>query len=319
MVDTLKRRKEKMAHSIKNQIHYAINHNWHEGTKKKDYKTQNGEAMSAKIFSYSEVFRLKDISKDFANFIKKEYPHIKQIKDIPTNAIQDFLNSKEHCSKQTITLYYNSLKKIDLLLTHTYKTYKSKFMDIVKPLSTQGKNYSSGRGVANQIPMEDLQKILDYCKSHPCQSSYIIRLQSILGLRINELTHGIKISNLNLTKNQLSITNTKGGKILVREISAKTSAIIQEALTHKYDAKGKQLFTIENNSVNRFLSRIESKLEIDGKYSTHNIRARVAQNYYDDLRNKGFSKNNALQETSLFLNHRTQREQMLTQSYINIW
>ena len=308
-----------MAHSLKNQMQYAINSNWHEGAKKKDYKTQNGNTMSAKIFSYSEAFRLKDISKDFANFIKKEYPYIKQIKDIPPNAIQDFLNSKEHCSKQTITLYYNSLKKMDLLLTHTYKTYQSKFVDIVKPLSTQGKNYSSGRGVANQIPMEDLQKILDYCKSHPCQSSYIIRLQSILGLRINELTHGIKISNLNLTKNQLTITNTKGGKILVREISAKTSAIIQEALTHKYDAKGKQLFTIENNSVNRFLSRIESKIEIDGKYSTHNIRARVAQNYYDDLRNKGFSKNNALQETSIFLNHRTQREQMLTKSYVNIW
>ena len=51
----------------------------------------------------------------------------------------------------------------------------------------------------------------------------------------------------------------------------------------------------------------------------HNIRARVAQDYYDLLRTEGYSKHDSLQETSLFLNHRSEREHMLTQSYLKIW
>lgn len=51
----------------------------------------------------------------------------------------------------------------------------------------------------------------------------------------------------------------------------------------------------------------------------HNIRARVAQDYYDLLRTEGYSKHDSLRETSLFLNHRSEREHMLTQSYLKNW
>ena len=146
-------RKEKnMSHSIKNQIFFAISQNWHEGAQKRNFKMQEGKEMSSLVFSHSEAFRLKDMAKDFGKYINDNYPNIKQIKDITQNIIQEFLNSKVHCSKQSINTYYHSLKKIDLLLEKTYKSYNRKFIDIIKPISAQGQTFSH-RGVANQIPM----------------------------------------------------------------------------------------------------------------------------------------------------------------------
>jgi len=307
-----------MAHSLKNQIGFAINQNWHEGTQKRNYKMQQGAHMTPMVFSHSESFRLKDVAKDFGKFIKDNHPGIKQIKDITPNMIQEFINAKIHCSKQTINTYYQSLKKIDLLLEKTYKSYNSKFVDIIKPNSLQGQNFSSLRGVGNQIPTSELTKILNYCKQHPGQSSYAIQLQTKLGVRVNELIHGIKIQNIDFNNSTLTITNTKGGKPLIKNLTPDTTNLLKEIISKKYDCKSERLFTIENASVNRYLSRLESTLGMNGKYSTHNIRSRVAQDYFDTLRDNGYNKYDALRETSLFLNHRTEREQMLTQSYIHI-
>lgn len=313
-----KKGRKKIGHSIKNQINYAINKCWNEGTQKRNYKMQEGKDMSHQVFSYSESFRLKDVAKDFSNYLKREYPTIRQIKDISPNVIQRFLDSKTHCSKQTITTYYNSLKKIDMILNHTYKTYSTKFIDIIKPNTTIAKDYQSGKGVANQMSSSDFNKLLEYCKNNPSQSSYVIQLQKYLGIRVNELTHGIKIENIDFANNKLIITNTKGGKELIRDLTPQSSTLLKEIISKKYEPKGERLFTIENNSVNKYLARTESKIGIEGKYSIHNIRSRIAQDYFDNLREQGKSKNEALKETSLFLNHRTEREQMLTQSYINI-
>ena len=307
-----------MAHSIKNQIGFAINQNWHEGTQKRNYKMQQGKEMSFLVFSHSEAFRLKDMAKDFGKYINGNHPDIKQIKDITPNIIQEFLNSKVHCSKQSINTYYQSLKKIDLLLEKTYKSYNRKFIDIIKPISAQGQTFSH-RGVANQIPMNELTKILDYCKQHPCQSAYAIRLQSMLGIRVNELIHGIKLQNIDFNNNKLLLTNTKGGKLLTRELTSESANLLKEIISKRYDSKGIQLFSIENGSVNKYLLRLEGKINIKGQYSMHNIRARVAQDYYDLLRTEGYSKHDSLRETSLFLNHRSEREHMLTQSYLKIW
>ena len=307
-----------MSHSLKNQVFFAISQNWHEGTQKRNFKMQEGSHMTPKIFSYSENFRLKDVARDFGNYLKDNHPDIRQIKDITPNMMQEFLNSKSSCSKQTINTYYHSMKKIDLILEKTYKLYYSKFVDIIKPISTQGQN-SSYRGVTNQIPTIELAKVLDHCKQHPSQSSYVIQLQAFMGLRINELVHGLKIENIDFSNNRLLLTNTKGGKLLARELTSENANLLKEIIEKRYDPKGIRLFSIENASVNKYLARVETKLNINGKYSIHNIRSRVAQDHFDNLRHNGYNKHDALKETSLFLNHRTEREQMLTQSYIRIW
>lgn len=306
-----------MSHSIRHQINYAINHCWSENTQKHAYKEQHGTIASYKIFSYAESFRLKDIGKNFASFLKKEYPEVKQIKDISPQAIQNFLNGKSHCSESTIRAYYHSMKKLDMVLEKTYKSYESKFVDIIKPIPNNRLKFT-GRGAINQIPPIDLLRILNYCKQHPSQSSYIIQLQKHLGIRVNELTHGLMIKNINFDKNELLIENCKGGKHLIRQLTPEITSLLKEVINQKYDPLGQRLFTIENGSVNRYLSRIEEKIGILGRYSVHNIRSRVAQDFYNDLRSKGLSKNEALFKTSLFLNHRTEREQMLTRSYINV-
>ena len=141
----------------------------------------------------------------------------------------------------------------------------------------------------------------------------------MLGIRVNELIHGIKLQNIDFNNNKLLLTNTKGGKLLTRELTSESANLLKEVISKRYDSKGIQLFSIENGSVNKYLLRLERKINIKGQYSMHNIRARVAQDYYDHLRTKGYSKHDSLRETSLFLNHRNEREQMLTQSYLKIW
>ena len=59
--------------NLNGQITFAINKCFSESTDKHDYKKENGKEMGDKIFSYSEKFRLKDVSRDFTSYIKENF------------------------------------------------------------------------------------------------------------------------------------------------------------------------------------------------------------------------------------------------------
>lgn len=301
--------------SIKNQIQIAVSNSFSENTDKHAYKQQ--EDQEVKVFSYSEKFRLLDTAKMLNNYIKENFPDVKQIKDVNSNVIQDFLNTKaKTCTQNTVNTYSQSLNKIATICNKNYISCNLKWKDdVVVPTALTQK--SQLRGITNQIPLSDLNKICDYAKKNYSVSGQIILAQRELGIRVNELTT-IKVENVDLKNDILHLPNCKGGKNLDREMTPGLKAILEKSIQQRNITSGR-LFPITENAVNTYLRRTEEKLGIKGRYSIHNIRSEIAQKFYDNLRENGVNKDEAIKQTSIWLNHGPDREKLLEKSYIEIW
>lgn len=301
--------------SIKNQIQIAVSNAFEENIDKHSYKRQ--EDKEVKVFSYNEKFRLLDTAKMLSNYIKENFPDVKQIKDVNSNIIQKFLNNKANtCTQNTVNTYSQSLNKIASICNKNYISCNLKWKDdVVIPTALTQK--SQLRGVANQIPLSDLNKIYDYAKKNYSVSGQIILAQCELGIRVNELTT-IKVENVDLKNNILHLPNCKGGKNLDRKMTSGLKEILEKSIQQRNITSGR-LFPVTENAVNTYLRRTEEKLGIKGRYSIHNIRSAIAQKFYDNLRENGVNKDEAIKQTSIWLNHGPDREKLLEKSYIEIW
>lgn len=300
--------------SIKCQFQYCINQNFRESMDKHSIKKQ--DTSHTNIYSYSEKFRLLDVASDFSKFIKANFCDIKYVRDIQPNHIQAFLNSKKHCTQNTINSYMQTLKKLERISNKCFGLTKNNMNQVVAPQVLRKSDIS--RGATHPISHTDYQKILSYCIENPSKSSSAILLDYTCcnshSMRVEELAR-IKLENIN-EQGVISITNAKGGRSY--ELQCTNSSFLKEIISRGYDTNGKFLFNINGNSINKYLYRTCEKLNIE-KYSFHDIRRYHAQTYFDNLRKQGYSCKNALLLTSHYLSHNTPREKMMTQSYISLW
>ena len=102
-----------MARNLKYQFLNAINQNFKEGMDKHSLKS-SGQMNGARVFSYSDRKNLIDVASNFSNWMKQEHPEVKQVKDVNSNHIQGFLNSKKDtCSQATLKQYANKFNKLE--------------------------------------------------------------------------------------------------------------------------------------------------------------------------------------------------------------
>lgn len=88
---------------------------------------------------------------------------------------------------------------------------------------------------------------------------------------------------------------------------------MKEILEKNYHEE--RLLSINGDSINRYLNRVEDKLNI-ARHSNHDIRRLIAQEKYDSYRSQGMSIKKADSETSKWLNHNYDRTSLLEKSYI---
>lgn len=305
-----------MSKNIKHQIQEAVSNNFQEGMDKHAEKHKNIDGDNTKIYSYNEKFRLLDMARMIQNFIKDNGLEIKQVKDISPDIIQKFLNSKINtCTQNTINTYSQSLNKISSICNKNFKSCNLTWkQDVVVPTAISEKCKS--RGVGNQMPMEVLDKMCNYARENYSISGQVLLAQRELGLRINEITT-IKLENINFNDKELVVKNTKGGKLLVREITPKLEEILKETIEKENIISGR-VFSIENKTVNQYYRRIQINLKIQGRFSNHNLRSAISQEKYDNLLSEGMSSKEALKVVSLWLNHGENRKALLKTSYIRI-
>ena len=296
--------------SIKSQFHNAINRNFKEGVKKRDYKTENGQAMDNKIFSWQEVYRLKDVARDINNFLREKEVERRDIRDITAEDLNKFLDSKKYnCTQQTINSYKNSIYKLQEVVNKTYKLDVKWRENIEIPKSVRSIK-TKDRGAKAVISNKDYRKIIEFAEKNKSQSGDVIRLERNLGVRVNEIVN-IKRENINLDTREILFTNTKGGKEITKKI--KDIELVKEILDKNYSQTA--LFSIKPSSVNRYLNRVQDTLKIE-RNSFHNLRRNYAQNLYNAELEKGVTEEKALLKTSRELNHRTKREKLMEESYI---
>lgn len=300
--------------SIKCQFQYCINNNFRESMDKHSIKKQ--DTSHTNIYSYSEKFRLLDVASDFGKFLKNNYSDVKYVRDIQAKHIQAFLNSKSHCTQNTINSYVQSLKKLERISNKCFGLVKGNMSQIVIPQVLRKSDTS--RGATHPITKQDYEKILTYCIENPSRSGNAILLDYTCcnshSLRVEELAR-IQISNID-DNGKILIVNAKGGKSY--EVQCFNLPFLKEIISKGYDVNGKFLFSLNGNSINKFLNRTCERLGIE-KFSFHDIRRYHSQCYFDYLRGQGYSTKNALLHTSQYLSHNTPREKMMTQSYITLW
>lgn len=303
--------------NLRYQIIEVCKKNFRENIDKHSYYKQNSREQANIIFSHTSKINTERIGKNFANFMKEEYPEIKKLSDIEPKHVQSFLDSKaETCTHNTLVTYHGGMRKLEKLINKTYDSANLDYGDKITVPHSE-KNYDDNRGVGAQISREDYNKILDTAKKSTCQSAYAVRLQEHLCIRVAEIAtlDRDKVHFNGDGTSTIDITNTKGGRAMSRELDEEGTNLVKEILDKKFDDN--KLFSIRSSSINDYLRDTEDALQID-RHSFHDIRRTLAQEYYDNLREQGYSKEDAADQTSLYLNHNKDREALLKRSYINL-
>lgn len=214
---------------------------------------------------------------------------IKNINDITSIEIQNYLNSLKNYSDSTI-------KKIKEQFSQTFREainkgyiVKNPMLDVIRPRSIKK------RKVVRALEIEEQQKLTDYLMTvpitdEPYKVAYLIEMY--LGLRIGEVL-ALRNTDINLHKNLISVNKTlstdKNHKVIMGN-STKTYAGIREVPIPTFirneiinqmriaeNNRDKQLFLTPNgeyvrpNNANRKLKELLEKMDITD-ITSHSLR-----------------------------------------------
>lgn len=316
-----KRGKRYRNRSIEDQFKFAVRKCFIEGKDKHSYKKQNGYKMDYNVFSYSEKFNLYDMSRMFSNFVKENHKEIKKIKDITPEIVKEFLDysAKPHktaingCTKNSIANYHERINKLAECSNRVYNVNLD-YRDVKRPECKL--KYIEKKGAGNAIPTDNLDKIREYGRRNRSEGSDVIEIISRFGCRRAEATY-LNKTDINIDKGIIVFDNTKGGKPYIRELKEEDKELFKDIMDKNYSGDNR-VFTIQGKSVRKHMSDVQDKLHLE-HYAVHDIRRRCCQDYYDELRLGGVSREEAIQLASIYLNHGPDREKLLEGSYIILW
>ena len=120
---------------------------------------------------------------------------------------------------------------------------------------------------------------------------------------------------INLKEKAITFKNTKGGKVLIRDIPEDKIDFVKSVIEHNFH--NERLFSIEGKSINKYLNRVQDQLGLE-RHSNHDIRRLIAQEKYDSFRESGMSIKESANETSKWFSHGDDRFNMLERSYIKL-
>lgn len=287
--------------NLRTQMRNKIFDAFHEGMDKHALK-KAGEA-EGKIFSYGSKFTLLDRCNDFARSDAVRGKASK-LEHLTPKMAQDYLDKKasDGCTQATLDEYRSELKRIGRIIG----------VDLSTDRVLANRRQDPNRGANDIISKKDMAAILEYIDKHPSKSGVAIQLECETGIRAGDLCYGVEIKRATLH------IRSKNGKYIDRPITPAIRTIINSEAFRACVSDG-HYYGPKDNSLNTYLRRTQEKLGLE-KHSCHAIRRRVAQDKYNEYRNTGLTRTEALKATSKWLNHGENRESMLLKSYIsNAW
>lgn len=261
--------KKQRKRNIKFQMNNAIDSRFMKGRSKHQDK-KNGTKHDV-IYMVNEYNHLKEMVDNLGGFIKKEYPeyHREQLDKIPVEVYDAFLETKKHCSQNTIAAYQGRIEKIFRCCGATYKTGDfEQYQYLNTPLSDRDPN-STLRDVA--VDPFLIEKALEYMGKD--SGGYRgNKIASMFGLRSKELELA-KVQDVNFEEMTFTVPKGKGGRRRVIKMTPSQANEMKKLVKDK--KPGQRIAGVGTDAIQKsFLRAIE---RIDKEYGT---------NYAEELKDK---------------------------------
>lgn len=266
---------------------------------KREFK-KNGTSIKY-IFSQRTAENVAEKSKNFAKFLKENY-NIKMVRDITPQMCIEYLNTKEGCSKKTVSAYKNMLEKLSYACSQRFKT-EIFYTDEVRFYNVADTYKTNSSRVYSDKQIEQI------CNYNGCRQKEI-QTMSFLGLRVSELI-SLKVGDINLTSHSFATTvkdgridtfstayiKGKGGKESYRVILPQYRDFFAELIKDKQPSE--RLFDLPQNTkqtrqiMSNEIRKITKELNLPQTGKNHEFRkyhCQIALKYYLD---KGWSREKA--------------------------
>lgn len=292
-------------HNIKYQFNSAIEGGFR--TQMDKHALKHAGQTKGKVFSFPERKNLCKLSHQMHQYLKTAFPGVRMAEDITAEHWNMFLKEKAStCSQSTIRNYVSRINKMQDLVNRYFKVSVEWRGNVKAPESEKANNLQR----TQSMEPGDFQKIREYGLNSRSRSAGAVELAGKYGHRAGELS-SCKIDDINLVSMKIHIKG-KGGRERWVDIRTEDLPFLQNLLEK---AVGDKVFGIKPDSINRYLLRTMTKLDIKEKYpvtSIHSIRKMAAQNRWDELRAQGLSKKEAGEEVSKWLGHGKNRSDIIS-------
>lgn len=306
-----------MARNLKYQFTYAIDKSFKPGTDK--HSTKNNPAENGnkglRTISYSDRKNLIDVSSNFANWMKENHSEVKELKDINSNHVQEFLNQKaQTCTSATINQYQSKFSKLEKLVNNTYKNANVSYTNTVTPVATNNTEKLRCKSMNDN----DYNKLKTHMENN-CRSDNALKSLQLgyhAGLRVSEIAklqqRDIKINSDGSAT--VHIANSKGARNRDVHITNKDSVQVLTNIRNSVENATDRIVPIQHESINTAINRAMTKCNMQ-EYklhdtSVHSLRKAFAQREYDKYKEEGLEPKQAWDRVSEELGHGKNRDDL---------
>lgn len=306
-----------MSKSIKHQLIHAIESNFKEGQDKHAMKRGGYERQST-IFSYSDRKNLMDTAAGFANWLKGQPDPPCRLYEITAQHAQAYLNAHaKEWTAATFKVRLSHLRKLEALAARTYPNSKIAFTD---GLTVPATATSPKRMV--QVTEADYGRLLAFSAQSKSQARHAVFLSGSCGLRVGECAK-LKGSDITIAPDgtaTVRVVDSKGKRS--RTVTLNNPDTASRLAEIRREAGGGRVCAVQSESLNAYLRRAFRALGMTEytkrKTGYHALRKLAAQRHYDDCRGRGLSVKEALSETSVFLGHGRNRDELMKHYVLDI-
>lgn len=306
-----------MGKSIKHQLIHSINSNFKAGQDKHSLKRAGYERQST-IFSYADRKNLIDTAAGFANWLKGQPDAPCRLYEITPQHIQSYLNA--HAKEWTAATFktrLSHLRKLEALAARTYPNSTISFTaGVVVPTTAT----SPKRTV--QVSAADYERLLSFSAQSKSQARHAVFLAGSCGLRVAEVAK-LKGSDITVKPDgsaEVRVVDSKGKRS--RTITLNNPDTAARLAEIRREAGEGRVCAVQSGSLNAYLRRAFAELDMTEytKHKTgfHALRKLAAQRHFDDCRGRDLSIKEALAETSVFLGHGRDRDELMRHYVLDI-
>lgn len=266
---------------------------------------RSGQMDGTRIFSYSDRSNLIDLASHFSAYMKQHHGEIKEVRNITTAHVQEFMATKsETVSQQTLDQYHSRFCKLERLVNDTYKSCQADFHSAVTPPSSVN---GGGKVRSQMLSASDYQTLLSSTTNTNLHNALV--LSYCAGLRASECSK-IKSSDWNPATGTLRIVDSKGKRSRDVKVPQQHISTVGAVMT---STEGR-ICSCQTQSLQKAMRRELVSCGLSDSYPNgafHMTRKAYATNLYQDCRSSGMTVQQSLSAVSQALGHGAKRNELM--------